>query len=324
MNPLQHLNMLLRFDRTFNLRHLIRQQISSGDRVLDAGCGLGILSAWAVQAGAASVDAVDLSHLGLALKLAETNRVADRICFHQANLLDFANEKSRKNSYDCIIAMIYLNDPRRDEAQSQLAMDLVSRLLKKDGKVIPEKVEYSMAVCEWPEQNWFSRQQRLADQVAEISGRYGLDFGPLRENLASQTCNDFFPERTPDGRLKMPGCRMLSREAAAFTVDYLTGEIAYPETVSATIEQAGNADAVIWWQKIVSQDHLIFTNQTVGWIRNSQPVAQGETVRMTLDGEWRARNLIGLERVTQLYDGRPRPSKECLMTTDEDVQRKSE
>lgn len=297
MNPYQHLKMLLRFDRTFNLRHLIQQRITRGDHVLDAGCGLGILAQWAAQAGAQTVDAVDLSDLALAKRLAETNRVAQNINFHQMNLLDFASDTSRANSYDCIIAMIYLNDPRRDELQSRLAMDLVRKLLKKDGKVIPERVEYSIAVCEWPDQNWFSKQKQLEDQVAEISGRYGLDFGPLSENLACHTYNEYFPDRTPDGRLKMSSCRMLSSEAPGFTVDYTTGNVTYPESVTVKIEQPGNADAIIWWQKIVAQGHLIFTNQTIGWIRNSQYVAKGDAIQLELDKQWRATNLISINRI---------------------------
>lgn len=44
MTPLQPLNLLHRFDRTFHLYQNIMQSIRPAARVLDAGCGPGISS----------------------------------------------------------------------------------------------------------------------------------------------------------------------------------------------------------------------------------------------------------------------------------------
>ena len=50
-----HLRNLLRLDRTFSIERAVRAAVKPGDRVLDAGCGMGILSFLALEAGASEV-----------------------------------------------------------------------------------------------------------------------------------------------------------------------------------------------------------------------------------------------------------------------------
>ena len=56
-----HIDLLLRPERSLILRTLLKNIIQQGMRVLDAGCGSGILSIWAAQFGAKEVVSVDMN-----------------------------------------------------------------------------------------------------------------------------------------------------------------------------------------------------------------------------------------------------------------------
>jgi ribosomal protein L11 methylase PrmA len=59
MNFGHHLNLLSRFDRGYSLQRSVFETVKKGNIVFDAGCGSGVLSVWAAQAGAKKVYAVD-------------------------------------------------------------------------------------------------------------------------------------------------------------------------------------------------------------------------------------------------------------------------
>ncbi len=64
-----HARLLLRVDRTLSIREAISRTVKPGDRVLDAGCGTGLLSLLSIGAGAKEVLAVDRDHVSLASHL---------------------------------------------------------------------------------------------------------------------------------------------------------------------------------------------------------------------------------------------------------------
>ena len=72
--------------RALDLRSIIEKVVKPGLRVLDAGCGSGILSVWAAQSGD-TVIGVDMADLSVAHNLAGENDVAGRTTFIQGDLL---------------------------------------------------------------------------------------------------------------------------------------------------------------------------------------------------------------------------------------------
>lgn len=292
MTPLQHLQLLLRFDRTFNLRQIIREVVRPGQRVLDAGCGLGVLGQWAAQAGGI-VTAVDLDDIDLSKRLAAENGLADRIAFHQANLFDLLLQRPElKNGFDIIIAMVYLNDPRRDERQTELARKLKEQFLKPGGTTIPTHVEYQASLGAWSEQDFCTRQRQIDRDIASISQRYGLQFDSLRSELQKKTWKEHFPERTPDGNLCRSGYRHLGKATRPFVIDYRTPATQYPSELAFEADCPGVANVVLWTQRLMFEKALIFANESISWIEQPISVVPNQKVSVLLDAEWRARNVF--------------------------------
>src|SRR6056297_1340137 len=122
MNTASHLELLWRFDRGFPLKEIIFSNVKPGDVVIDAGCGIGLLSLWAAQAGAAKIISVDMGDLTVGQRLAEENGFQDIITFVKGDLNEFSLPEGE--GCDVLVAMVYFNDPRRDYAQSRLSRDL--------------------------------------------------------------------------------------------------------------------------------------------------------------------------------------------------------
>lgn len=292
MDALQHLALLLRYDRTFNLRKAVAEA-STDKRVLDAGCGAGILSLWAAAAGAREVVGVDLEALELARALAEENQLASTIRFLEGDLRELTID-SRRNDFDAIVAMVYLNDPRRDESQSELVYSLRDKYLKRGGVMIPDRVRYRAAACEWPEQDHQTRLHRVGAYIEDLEGRYGLSFSSMRKAVASRSWKPWFPPRLPDGRLEFQGGRMLSPAGLFVQIDYLADPVTYPPAVDFEIAAPGLFNAVIWTQELWYRDLLLFSNESVSWVEQPRRVNLGDRLAAAVDAKWRGLNVLNL------------------------------
>ena len=98
---------------------LLPPHVSQGDRVLDAGCGTGVLAVAALKLGAAQAFGFDIDPWAErnAAENAELNGVADRFEVHEGSV-----EVVPDILYDVVLANINLN------AHRQLVPDLVRRL----------------------------------------------------------------------------------------------------------------------------------------------------------------------------------------------------
>ncbi len=111
--------------------------------------------------------------------------------------------------FDVIAAMLYLNDPRRDEATSHLVYSLRDRFLKPGGVLIPNKVRYSAQGCEWNSQDYPTNQARLRSRINDLEGRFGLSLNALSDEILDRPWKSLFPEKvagklSPDRYLSAP------------------------------------------------------------------------------------------------------------------------
>lgn len=298
MNPLQHFELLRRYDRALNLRSELIAAVRPGARVLDAGCGVGLLSFWALQGGASEVVAVDLFGVELAENLARENGFDDGIQFIHGDLwsLDLAD---RRNEFDVIAAMVYLNDPRRDEQQSALSYFLRDRYLARDGKMIPDRVRYFVRACDWPSQDHVSRQSDVHARIADLEGRYGLRFGALAAAIGGSPSKAFFPEKGSDGRLVLDSGRIISEPTSFAEIDYRTAPVQYPEAFEIVTNGPGIFNTLIWTQELWYEQRLLFSNESVSWIDVPHLVNSGTRCTIQADDLWRRTNVA---TITQSVD----------------------
>ena len=258
---------------------------------MDAGCGLALLSIWAVQAGATDVLAVDQAAIELATALAEENGCSETIRFlaQDLNTLECVDDNDR---FDVIMAMVYLNDPRRDEGQSKLAFSLKNRLLKPQGLMIPSRVEYHAFACDWISQDLPTRHGNFGADVSALEERYGVKMQSLSRALRHRPTQEYFPDRRPDGKLVRPDARLLSDSKKVAVIDYEGDPTGFPEVTTFQLSGQGFFNTVLFVQKLYFRDQLIFSNESVSWVSNPALVSAGDTCKVYLDDEWRQDNVL--------------------------------
>jgi SAM-dependent methyltransferase len=132
-----HLQMLLRVDRALSVQKAVRAAVKPGARVLDAGCGSGILTFLALQAGAAEAVAVDRDNIALARALAQANGYAAQIRFIETDLasLDVDQVAGR---VDVLLAFVYTNHVVVDEPRTAMVAALRQRVGAPDCRMRPQ------------------------------------------------------------------------------------------------------------------------------------------------------------------------------------------
>jgi ubiquinone/menaquinone biosynthesis C-methylase UbiE len=286
-----HLDLLFRFERGGKLRDAIFEAVKEGDLVFDAGCGTGILSFWAVQAGAKRVLAVDNADLSLAKELTEENGFSNRIEFMHADLFNVRLPDSQR--CNVLIGMVYFNDPRRDEQQSALMHTVRSNVLSDSGQQIPDRIEYIAYAAEWPSQDVATKHADVDRKVSMMESRYGLSLQSLAKKSKTFPDPKWFPVRNSTGLLERADARLLS-ETTSFGIDYGEPFSTYPESLVFTIIQPGFMNAVIFVQNQYYKESLIFSNESVSWIINPHHFATGRIVEIPIDEVWRTSNVFSI------------------------------
>lgn len=155
--------------RTNAFRDAIARVVRPGDVVVDIGCGSGILSFFACQAGAAKVYAIDRGGMaGIAQLLSRYTGFADRI----AVLRDESTNVELPQPADVLISET-LGVLGLDENLLGSVLDARTRLLRPGAAIVPERVTVHIVPVELPELH--------ARHVAWWGEpRYGLDLRPMR------------------------------------------------------------------------------------------------------------------------------------------------
>jgi SAM-dependent methyltransferase len=291
----KHFNLLWRFDRGLSLREAVFENVKKGDIVIDAGCGTGILSLWAAQAGAHKVIAVDNADITIGVSLASENNLSDRIEFIQADLLDFKLPKAKRG--DVLLSMIYFNDPRRDKTQTTLLYQLKDKVLHSGGRQIPDRVTYIGYAIEWLSQDIKTRFLDIDRKIIIMEQRYGLALNTLAEATKSTPNETWFPVRKDSGLLERANARFLSNGKVFADINYKEHFQGYPEDFKFSISQPGVCNAILFEQKLYSGKRLIFSNESLSWVYNPLRVESSSEIRFAIDERWYNNNIISLEKI---------------------------
>jgi SAM-dependent methyltransferase len=292
MNAHDQLELLRRADGALVLRRILERIVRPGMRVLDAGCGVGVLALWAARAGA-SVVAVDIGQTQLARRLAEANRVADHVRWVRGDLARLQRDDLGA-PFDLIVAPRCDGDPRRDEVTLRLTAQLMDRFLAPNGRAIPDKVVTRACALEWAEQDHPTRLREQRAEVEGLRGRYGLAFEPLLEDLARAPNPAWLPKRRPDGRLERERARLLGRSSDLYRLEIGRVYEPLPKSVTLQIASPGTLTAVLFSQSLSFGDDVISEAESIGWLAEPLAVQPGERVALSLDERWRETNSLGL------------------------------
>lgn len=151
-------------------RKAIFKVVKEGDVVVDLGAGLGILSFFALQAGARRVYAIEkMESIHLAEQVARINGLASRMVFIQGNSKDVELEERA----DCLLSET-LGSFALEENTLDFTIDARDRFLKEGAKMVPERLELWLAPVDAP---------RAYERMEFWKDIHGIDFGPAREEL---------------------------------------------------------------------------------------------------------------------------------------------
>lgn len=285
MNTAHHLELLWRFDRGLPLKEIIFATVKKGDLVVDAGCGTGLLSLWAAQAGASKVIGVDMGDLTVGRQLADENGFGDTIEFINGDLNQFTLPEGKR--CDVLLAMVYFNDPRRDYAQTRLSLKLRERIMKPEGIQIPNRIEYTVHPLEWPSQELQTRFASMDVRMKMIESRYGLSLQGLLGRSKEMPDRTWFPSRLPSGLLDRTDARVLRDKATTFCdVDYSKMLPKYPQSLEIEFTSGGSCNALLFNQSLYYNNHLIFSNESLSWVVNPHVVAPGQKASFRFEDSW--------------------------------------
>ncbi len=154
--------------RTEAYKDAIFQRVKEGDVVADIGAGTGILSIFAVRAGAAKVYAIERTELiNAAREIIRQNGMEQRIHLLHGD----SSEVELPEKVDVLLSEL-ISEWGFEEHIAKVIEDARSRFLKEDGILIPEHLETSLVPVEnhdfYREINFWSERH------------YEIDFTPLQ------------------------------------------------------------------------------------------------------------------------------------------------
>jgi len=171
---LSHFNMVSDSVRVMSYQRAI-QRHCRGKTVVEIGCGSGILSIFAAQAGARRVIAIEESRIAdLAMEMFRANGVADRIELRRANSRDVSLDERA----DVIIHEVLGSDPFSENLLPFIE-DARARFLAPNGRLIPSVLEVCCVGFEVLDQPYLDKSSANA-RLSELEGLYGLDFSAFR------------------------------------------------------------------------------------------------------------------------------------------------
>jgi SAM-dependent methyltransferase len=309
-NPLfstiTHVRLLARVDRTMAVARAIERLIKPGMRVLDAGCGTGLMSFLAAKAGASEVVAIDRENVDLARALAKENGVSDKIRFIDGDLTTQSRDRLG-GGFDAIVAFVYTNHLVVDEARSTLVYALREQFGRPNCTIIPDRVRYSGVACEWPNIDASTELDDLRRTISDMERRYQLSLTTLFETARMELQQamarprisadyEWSPSWGSGGYRYLRGAfRKLSGEAQVVDIKYGAEpeRAQYPHELSLDLVAPGVCNTILWTQELWSDNHLLWTAEHMSTLATPVAVDARDRLVVKLDAAWRRTNSIG-------------------------------
>lgn len=234
-----HRTMIQDSVRMKKYREAIVSRVKKGDVVLDLGAGTGILSHFALQAGASRVYAIekDPSMVALAQMISRTNRT----CSHMRFLSESSLVARLPEKVDLIITET-MGNIGLDEGILPSLIDARKRFLKPRGLIVPGKLAIYGALVRFAE----------GHKAVEFwnGDLFGVDFSGLKPFVLKSRQNARFTPRN-----------LLSREQPFLEVDFNTvSSCSVKGTVVLKANQGGTVHGLGTWFKAALTDSAGISN----------------------------------------------------------------
>ncbi|PGH07117.1 hypothetical protein AJ80_08056 [Polytolypa hystricis UAMH7299] len=228
-----HEEMLRDEVRTLAYRNAIRQSkhLFTGKVVLDVGCGTGILSMFAVQAGAEHVIGVDNSNIIVkAREIVEANRMSHKITLIQGKMEEITLPEAY-TTVDIIISewmgyfLLY---------ESMLETVIYARdkyLDKAKGRLFPDQATIYLAGIE--DADYKDEKFGFWDNV------YGLDYSPMKEVVMGEP----FVDTVQPAAVITDAYPVLKLDLATVTIE----DLSFAAPFELTVNKKQNIHAILAW-----------------------------------------------------------------------------
>lgn len=269
--------------RTIAFREALRRVVKPGDVVVDLGSGSGILSYFAVEAGARKVYAIERGHMAdvIALMVRQLG-LTDRI-----EVLHETSAKVELPERGDVLVSEMLGAFALQEQILSIFIDARTRLLTPNARLIPSRFALTAVPVERPAHHelhvgWWSKP------------RYGIDFSVLRTFAANQM---FTAEIEPADYLAKPA-EIMNVDLTTIADTTVTGSASFEVTRAGTLHGFGG-----WFHATLAEDVMLTNLDASHWLQEYFPIdepvplAPGMIVLLELqshDGKaWRWRGRAG-------------------------------
>ncbi|HXU44533.1 MAG TPA: 50S ribosomal protein L11 methyltransferase [Thermoanaerobaculia bacterium] len=227
------------------------ERYCAGRRVLEIGCGTGILSLFAARAGASRVDAIEESEIAAAAaELIAANPWADRMELHRGNSRDVELGEPA----EILIHELFGTDPFEENLLPALA-DAKSRLLTPGARFLPARLEVACVGIDTVSSGVADAGRALVEARA-YAERSGLDLAPWLARLA---------EPEPRGQRKAVAekeIKPLTAECPLYSIDFAEGDLTAPPPLAEPIlevREAGSLGALLIFFRARFDDEILIS-----------------------------------------------------------------
>lgn len=288
-----HVGMLRDTVRVMAYRAAIEKH-APGKRVVEVGCGTGILSLFAAKAGASRVIAIEESQVSeTAAAMFKANGCSDVIDLKVANSRNVELNELDEPA-DVLIHEILGVDPF-DENLLPVLLDARRRLLRPGGRMLPRRLEVCCLGIEGTEDPRRDAAMAVA-RARELSGLHGLDFGPVIQAVEAAASRpsrsrSWLGEKTFDRKVLSEELRLLDLDLEAGDLEV----VGRPASASLRITAEGTLVGVVLFFRAHLDEEIRLTTSPFaplthwGWdvriFSRRQPVRPGDEVPLAIEIE---------------------------------------